>query len=110
MGLSSDIAENGVQALACLQQRPYDLVLMDLHMPEMDGIEATRRIRADLPPDQQPLIIAMTAAASSRDQRECLDAGMDDFITKPVRVENLAAILQRYAQQGQASGSNGHFG
>ncbi|MDP0498486.1 MAG: response regulator [Verrucomicrobiota bacterium JB022] len=101
MGLTSDVANNGVEAVEKLREQSYDLVLMDLHMPEMDGIEATRRIRAELPLERQPMIIAMTAAASSKDQQDCLEAGMDDFITKPVRVESLAAVLERYSQHNQ---------
>lgn len=95
MGYKATIAENGQEALAALRKQPYDVVLMDMQMPEMDGLEATRRIRADFPADCQPLIIAMTANALEGDKQACLQAGMNDYISKPVMPEALAAALQR---------------
>jgi CheY-like chemotaxis protein len=95
LGFSSDLVENGVEAVATLRQQMYRTVLMDIQMPEMDGLEATRRIREELPPDQQPYIIALTANAMSGDQQRCLDAGMDDYLSKPLSKEALAAALHR---------------
>jgi len=93
LGYRADVAENGVEALAAVHAVSYDLVLMDVHMPEMDGIEATRRIRAELSAQRQPTVVAMTASFSAADQALCLQAGMDDFLPKPVHVQELAAVL-----------------
>jgi len=73
----------------------YDVVLMDVQMPEMDGLEASRRITAQWPPDGRPRIVAMTANAMAGDREMCLAAGMDDYITKPIRVEQLVEALNR---------------
>jgi signal transduction histidine kinase/CheY-like chemotaxis protein len=94
LGYAADIATNGLEAVEALHRQPYDLVLMDMHMPEMDGIEATQRIRRTLPAARQPRIVAVTAAAMVEDQEACLAAGMDSFLTKPVRPEHLAQILR----------------
>ena len=99
MAYSSDLAEDGVQAIRALQQRAYDVVFMDMQMPEMDGLEATRRIRADFPPDRQPIIIAMTANAMEGDRQACLDAGMDDYLSKPILPEAVDAMLRRWCLQ-----------
>jgi signal transduction histidine kinase/CheY-like chemotaxis protein len=93
LGYDADLANNGREAVAAVERQPYDLLLMDVQMPEMDGLEATRAIRARLPAEQQPAIIAMTAAASREDQQACLAAGMDAFISKPVQIEELTAVL-----------------
>jgi len=93
LGYRADVAENGIEALAAVHAGSYDLVLMDVHMPEMDGIEATRRIRVELPAQRQPTVIAMTAGFSTDDQVLCRQAGMDDFLPKPVHVQELAAVL-----------------
>jgi signal transduction histidine kinase/DNA-binding response OmpR family regulator len=92
---TADIVSNGVEAVKAAGQLPYDLILMDVLMPEMDGLEATREIRARLPKDQQPRIVAMTANALTGDRERCLAAGMDDYISKPVQLEELAKVLQR---------------
>jgi PAS domain S-box-containing protein len=94
MGYRADVAANGYEVLDALHRRHYDVILMDVQMPEMDGIEATSRIRAELPPKQQPYIVAMTAHAMEGDRRWCLAAGMDDYLGKPVRMEELAAKLE----------------
>ncbi len=94
LGHSADVAENGVQALRALGDQPYDVVLMDIQMPELDGLEATRRIRLDFPSDRQPYIIALTANAMVGDRQRCLEAGMDDYIAKPLTKDNLAAALR----------------
>ncbi|MCP4542638.1 MAG: response regulator [Chloroflexi bacterium] len=95
MGYRADVAGNGLEAVEAMQRQPYDVVLMDVQMPEMDGLEATRRIRGEIDADQQPHIIAMTASAMREDRERCLSAGMDDYVSKPVRVEELVAALNR---------------
>jgi CheY-like chemotaxis protein/HPt (histidine-containing phosphotransfer) domain-containing protein len=99
LGYRADVAANGLEVLSSLERQPYDVVLMDVQMPEMDGLEATRRIR-DLPPvalsaGVQPRIIAMTANAMREDYDICLAAGMDDYVSKPVQVEELVEALNR---------------
>jgi PAS domain S-box-containing protein len=94
LGYEADVANNGQEALSAARQQQYDLIVMDVQMPEMDGIEATRQIRQD-ESIHQPHIIAMTAAAMQLDRKKCLEAGMDDFISKPARLEDLVAALLR---------------
>ncbi len=88
-----DTVGNGLEAVAAVTARPYDIVLMDVQMPVMDGLEATRRIRAELPADRQPRIVAMTASAMLSDREACLAAGMDAYLAKPVREKELRAVL-----------------
>ena len=95
MGCHADSASNGSEALERLAREAFDVVLMDVHMPEMDGLEATRQIRRDLPQNRQPRIIAMTASAFAEDRADCLKAGMDDFISKPMNLEKLAEALRQ---------------
>ena len=95
LGHHADIAANGLEAVRSASITPYDVVLMDVQMPVLDGLEATRRLRAQLPAGHQPHIIAMTANALAEDQEQCLAAGMDDYLAKPVRREELAAALGR---------------
>ena len=97
MGFQADIAANGLEALEAVRRQPYDVVLMDVQMPEMDGLEATRKIRhlASLKDLPSVRIIAMTANATEEDRRACFEAGMDDYIAKPIRVEELADALSR---------------
>lgn len=95
LGYQVDTVADGMEAVAAARLGHYDLILMDVRMPEMDGLEATRRIRADLPPEEQPRIIAMTAYAYPEDLALCTAAGMDDTLTKPVQFHRLAAILGR---------------
>jgi CheY-like chemotaxis protein len=101
MGYHADVVVNGVEALQRLEQQPYDVVLMDVQMPEMDGWETTQRIRERLPATQQPRIIAMTAHATREDQEHCMAVGMDDYISKPIHVNELQCVLQRAAQPGE---------
>ena len=93
LGFTADVAENGLEALEALERQQYDVVLMDVQMPELDGLEATRRICARWPAEQRPRIIAMTANAMTEDREACFDAGMDDYVAKPIRPEELAAAL-----------------
>jgi PAS domain S-box-containing protein len=93
LGYRADIAANGKEVLGALQSHPYDVVLMDVQMPEMDGLEATKCIRCMS--GRQPYIIAMTAHAMKGDREECLEAGMNDYVSKPVRIEDLQAAIKR---------------
>lgn len=95
MGYRADIAGNGLEAIQAVERQHYDVILMDVQMPEMDGLEATRQICARWPHGVRPRIIAMTANATQEDRQMCFDAGMDDYISKPIRVEDLAAALSR---------------
>ena len=95
MGYRPDVAGNGAEVIEAVRARPYDLVLMDVRMPEMDGITATRRIRAELPAERQPFIVAMTANVMAEDREACRAAGMDDFMSKPIRVAELSRVLRR---------------
>jgi CheY-like chemotaxis protein len=103
LGYAADVAENGREVVAALAKRRYDIVLMDVQMPEMDGLEATRRVRGDLPEESQPRIIAMTANATQEDRAACLAAGMDDFLSKPVAAAQLAAALERWTSAPASS-------
>jgi CheY-like chemotaxis protein/HPt (histidine-containing phosphotransfer) domain-containing protein len=104
MGYQADLAANGIEALAALARRPYDIVFMDVMMPEMGGLEATRIIRErQLQPEHFPsykspiIVVAMTANAMQGDREKCLSAGMDDYLAKPVRLEDVRAIIERWA-------------
>jgi len=94
LGYSPTKVLNGQDALLTLEQNHYDLVLMDVQMPVMDGLETTRRIRAEL--EQQPVIIAMTANAMQGDREICLHAGMDDYISKPIKLDEIITTLQKW--------------
>jgi CheY-like chemotaxis protein len=96
-----DIAENGLEAVAQASRQHYDLILMDMQMPKMDGLEATRHIRA-LPGGKSLLIIAMTANAFAEDRKRCLEAGMDDFATKPINPELLFRQILKNMQAHRA--------
>jgi signal transduction histidine kinase/CheY-like chemotaxis protein len=95
LGYQAASAADARDLLGKLESTPYDVVFMDVQMPEMDGLEATRRIRIDMPADRQPHIVAMTAAAFPEDRNRCLEAGMDDYISKPASLEELTAVLRR---------------
>jgi PAS domain S-box-containing protein len=103
LGYQIELAVNGALALAMLQEaapvKPFDLVLMDVQMPEMDGLEATRRIRSDLAAGQQPQIVAMTANAMEGDREICIEAGMDDYLSKPIKPAALALALEVAAKR-----------
>ena len=95
LGYEADVVENGREALDALERVTYDVVLMDVQMPELDGLEATRRIRERFRSTHGPTIIAMTANAMEGDREECLAAGMDDYLPKPIRLEELSRVLAR---------------
>ncbi|MFL6258231.1 MAG: ATP-binding protein [Thermoanaerobaculia bacterium] len=95
MGYVADVAGNGMEVLEALRRQPYDLILMDVQMPGMDGLEATRRIRAELSVERQPRIVALTANVLREQREACLAAGMDDFVQKPVLFADLRAALSR---------------
>ncbi|WP_334899145.1 PAS domain S-box protein [Nostoc sp.] len=96
IGYRADTANNGLEVLLALRQQSYDLVFMDVQMPEMDGLEATRRICQEWPDNSRPWIIAMTAHAMQGDREECLSAGMNDYISKPIRMEALVEAFKNY--------------
>ena len=93
MGYRADVASNGLEAVESVERQAYDVVLMDVQMPEMDGLEASRRICSRWKPGARPRIVAMTANAMQGDREMCLAAGMDDYLTKPIRVERLVEAL-----------------
>ncbi|MEM1092963.1 MAG: response regulator [Bacteroidota bacterium] len=98
IGYEADVAETGVEVLEAVAAQPYDVILMDVQMPDMDGIEATKRLRKQFP-DQAPYIIALTANATSDDEAIVLEAGMDAYLSKPVRLSKLREALQHAGRQ-----------
>jgi CheY-like chemotaxis protein len=120
LGYRADAVTNGKEVLLALKHQPYDIILMNLRMPEVDGFEATRMIRERCPKTVQPAIIAFTAYILPNSKEKCLDAGMNDFIAKPVKMDDLAAILSKHARilelqaeftqfQGEAFCNHGPF-
>jgi PAS domain S-box-containing protein len=95
MGYRADVAANGLEAIESIERQRYDVVLMDVQMPEMDGLEASRQIYARWSRPERPQIVAMTANAMQGDRELCIAAGMDDYITKPIRVDELVGALDR---------------
>ena len=95
IGYNIDMADNGALALEKMDQNPYDLVFMDIQMPEMDGLEATRQILQKYGDDAPP-VIAMTANVLSENEVECKEAGMRDFLSKPFTIERLEAVIDRW--------------
>ncbi|HKH50069.1 MAG TPA: ATP-binding protein [Thermoanaerobaculia bacterium] len=95
LGYAADVAADGEETLAALRRQCYDVILMDVQMPGMDGLEAARRIREEWPAQERPRIIAVTANALLEDREACLSAGMDDYLSKPVLLEDLRAALCR---------------
>jgi GAF domain-containing protein/CheY-like chemotaxis protein len=93
MGYRADLASNGIEAVESVQRQTYDVVLMDVQMPELDGLDATRQICALMPAPRRPRIVAMTANAMQGDREMCIEAGMDDYLTKPIRVDRLVEAL-----------------
>ena len=108
LGYRADIANNGLEVLKALEQKPYDILFLDVQMPEMDGLEAARRICSRWPVEKRPRIVAMTGNALMGDREKCLEAGMDDYISKPVRIGELQAALERWGS-GRATKSDTAF-
>jgi signal transduction histidine kinase/DNA-binding response OmpR family regulator len=99
LGQRADVTSDGLEALQALKEKRYDLLLLDTGMPVMDGYEAARTIRANFKPEDQPYIVAVTAAAMSGDREKCLAAGMDDYLPKPVRLDELARAIEKAARR-----------
>ncbi|HWF18578.1 MAG TPA: response regulator [Verrucomicrobiae bacterium] len=99
LGYRADVVQNGLEVIRAVEQKPYDIILLDVQMPEMDGLEATRTICKRWPEAKRPRIIAMTGNALLGDREKCLEAGMDDYISKPVRISELQAALERWASR-----------
>lgn len=95
LGFAPEMAENGAVAIRKASEKYFDIILMDMQMPEMDGLQATQYLRANL--ERQPVIIALTANTMEGDQEECLNAGMNDYISKPVRLEQLTEKLEKWS-------------
>jgi signal transduction histidine kinase len=98
LGYRADLVSNGLEVLRELERKPYDIVFLDIQMPEMDGYETARQLHRRWPEEQRPRIIAMTGNAMQGDREKCLAAGMDDYIAKPVRVEELRTALERWSR------------
>jgi CheY-like chemotaxis protein len=95
LGYRADLVANGLEAVDAVRRRPYDVVFMDLQMPELDGLGATRQIRSAHADGRRPRIVALTANAFEEDREECLSAGMDDYLSKPLQRDKLEAALAR---------------
>ena len=95
LGYKADLVEDGLEAFNSIKQKQFDIVLMDVQMPKMDGLKATKLIKELLP--ERPYIIALTANAMEQDKEKCLEAGMDDFISKPIQIQELLHILEKWA-------------
>jgi len=104
MGYQIDIAANGIEALQAVSRQDYDVIFMDVQMPEMDGLTATRKIIADYPAEKRPVIIAMTANAMQGDKEMCLEAGMDDYITKPIKTNIIETALKTWGKKHVSNG------
>jgi CheY-like chemotaxis protein len=101
MGYRADVAGNGIEAIEAVERQKYDLIFMDVQMPEMDGLEATRQIVKRWERTARPRIVAMTANATQGDREMCLAAGMDDYIAKPILVDELIGALERTSRSPQ---------
>jgi CheY-like chemotaxis protein len=93
LGYAPEVVSNGLEVLAALKRQAYDVVLMDVQMPEMDGLSATQHICQMWPPTERPWIIAMTANAIEGDREMCLRAGMNDYVSKPIQIQTLTRSL-----------------
>jgi CheY-like chemotaxis protein len=98
-GYRTDLVVSGKEAVEAAERQKYDLLFMDIQMPNMDGLEATRLICSRMSPSERPYIVAMTANAMKEDRERCLSAGMDDYLSKPIRPEEIKAAIERGAMQ-----------
>jgi CheY-like chemotaxis protein len=96
MGYRADVAADGQETIDALERQAYDLILMDVQMPVMDGLEATRRIRSRYTGEDRPHIVALTANVMAGDREACFVAGMDDFLSKPIRLEEVRSVVEKY--------------
>lgn len=96
LGLSASVEVNGAKAVEAVRRDPFDLVFMDVHMPVMDGLEATKQIIAEHGHEKRPLIVALTASAMSQERARCFEAGMDDFLSKPIRLDDIRGMLRKW--------------
>ncbi len=108
LGYRADVANDGAEAVRAAERRPYDIILMDVQMPVLDGLAACREIRGRPLPGSQPWIIAMTAEALSGDEARCRDAGMDDYVAKPVQLSGLRAALERGLRARASASGEAH--
>ena len=106
MGYVADLAGNGLEVLDAMGRQAYDVILMDVQMPEMGGLEATRRLIRNYSASKRPWIVAMTAGATTEDQERCLEAGMDDFLSKPINAESFQEVIRRSPRLGSRSDSD----
>lgn len=106
MGYKIDVVNNGRDAIVACKKRKYDIVFMDVQMPEIDGLEATREIIKRLPPETRPKIIAMTANVMKDDRDQCLQAGMDDYISKPVKIQLIQQMLEKWGKPQTNTATN----
>ncbi|HMP81732.1 MAG TPA: response regulator, partial [Verrucomicrobiota bacterium] len=109
LGYRADVAQNGIEVIQALEHKPYDILFLDVQMPEMDGLECARKISARWTRDKRPVIIAMTGNALMGDREKCLGAGMDDYVAKPVRVSELQTALERWGPTKSRSHESTHF-
>ncbi len=103
LGYTADVANNGWEAVEAVRQRPYDVILMDVQMPVMDGLAAARHLSEEWPPEQRPWIIAVTANAMAGDRERCLQAGMNDYLAKPIRLEAIYQALTMAAEERRSN-------
>jgi CheY-like chemotaxis protein len=106
LGYRADVVANGIEVLDALERQNYDVILMDVQMPEMDGLEATRRLRARFGATGSPRVIAMTANAMPGDREKCLAAGMDSYVSKPVELDDIRAVLTEMAGHSELDAKN----
>jgi CheY-like chemotaxis protein len=100
LGYTIDIAANGSEALQMLRSKKYDIILMDCLMPEMDGFEATKKIKENPSEYNNPTVVALTASALKEDRDKCFEAGMDDFLSKPLNIKEIIRVLKNCKQNG----------
>ncbi|MEM9774193.1 MAG: response regulator [Chloroflexota bacterium] len=106
LGYRADLVANGTEAVEAVNRQDYDLILMDVHMPEMDGLEATRQIKQNVQPNQCPAIVALTAGVMHSDREMCSQAGMDDFLPKPFKIRELTSLIKKLSKMPQAQGDS----